>query len=214
MKLAIFDIDGTIVDSQEFILEAQRRAFVAHGMPVPGRTESLSIVGLSLVEAFAVLVGRDAPVESIAQAYRDAWQEMRGDPRYDDPFYPGALESIAALAERTDIQLAIATGKTDRGVRHLLDRCGWHKIFASVQTADGNASKPAPDMILAAMRDTGVAPDATYMIGDTSYDMAMAKGAGVHGIGVAWGYHAHDALREAGAETIVPDFPALMALFA
>ena len=214
MKLVIFDIDGTIVDSQDFILEAQRRAFAAHDLPMPARADALSIVGLSLVEAITVLVGREAPVESIAQAYRDAWTAMRDDPAYDDPFYPGALDAVTTLAKRPDVQLGIATGKSERGVRHLLDRCGWHTCFATVQTADTNASKPAPDMILTAMRDTGAAAHSTYMIGDTSYDMTMAKAAGVHAIGVAWGYHDHAALREAGAETIVADFTELMTLLA
>ena len=214
MRLVIFDIDGTIVDSQDFILEAQRRAFAAHGLPMPSREDALSIVGLSLVEAITVLVGRDAPVEGIAQSYRDAWAIMRDDPAYDDPFYPGALDAVAALAKRPDVELGIATGKSQRGVRHLLDRCGWHTFFATVQTADDHPSKPAPGMILQAMADTGVAAADTYMIGDTSYDMAMAKAAGVHAIGVAWGYHKHDALRDAGAETIVADFAALMQLLA
>ena len=214
MKLVIFDVDGTLVDSQEFILEAQRRAFAAHGMPMPAREDALSIVGLSLVQAITVLVGHEAPVESIAQAYRDAWTMMRDDPAYEDLFYPGALETVTALAERADIQLGLATGKSQKGVRHLLDRCGWHTVFATVQTADDHPSKPAPDMILQAMRDTGAAPEATFMIGDTSYDMAMAKAAGVHAVGVAWGYHKQDALRAAGAKTILPDFAALADLLA
>ena len=212
MKLVIFDVDGTLVDSQDFIVEAQRRAFAAHGLALPSREAALSIVGLSLLEAFTVLAGEGAPVESLAQAYKDAWNAMRNDPDYDDPFYPGAIETIAALAAREDVMLGIATGKSRRGVTHLFDRCGWHTHFATVQTADEHPSKPAPDMILTALAETGAEPQSTFMIGDTAFDMAMAKTAGVRAIGVAWGYHPHDQLIEAGAERILTDFAEVLDL--
>lgn len=210
MKLVIFDLDGTLVDSQEFILEAQRRAFEAHRIPPPSREASLSIVGLSLVEAFTVLAGANGPVESLANAYREAWAAMRGDPSFEDPLYPGARDAIASLAAKDNIMLGIATGKARRGVAHLLERTGWRDWFATVQTADEHPSKPAPDMILAALAETGAASASTTMIGDTSFDMAMARAAGVHCIGVAWGYHARAELQEAGAERIVADFPELL----
>jgi phosphoglycolate phosphatase len=207
--LILLDIDGTLVDSQDFIVEAQRRAFAAHGLPTPERERALSVVGLSLLEAFTVLVGKDAPVEKLAQAYRTAWHEMRGDPAFLDPFFEGALDFVQSLIARGDVKLGIATGKARRGVVHLMDRTGWHDHFVTVQTADDHPSKPAPDMILKAMEETGTAPHHTVMIGDTSFDMAMAKAAGVHAIGVAWGYHQRDTLLHAGAELVVEDFPHL-----
>jgi len=210
VKLVIFDIDGTLVDSQEFLVEAQRRAFAAHRLEPPSRETSLSIVGLSLHEAFAVLAGEQGPVESLAQAYRDAWKTLRGDPAFEDPLYPGARDIVETLAERADVILGIATGKSRNGVAHLLERCGWGGLFSTVQTSDDHPSKPAPDMILAAMAETGAAPAATYMIGDTTYDMAMARAAGVHSIGVAWGYHACPELEGAGAERIVANFSELL----
>jgi phosphoglycolate phosphatase len=212
MKLILFDIDGTLVDSQDFIVEAQRRAFTAHEMAVPDRETCLSIVGLSLTEAFTTLVGATGPVASLADAYRSAWHQMREDEGFAEVFYPGALEAIAELAKRENIVLGIATGKARRGVTHLFDRCGWHGHFATVQTSDDHPSKPAPDMILAALRETGITPGSTFMIGDTTYDMQMAKAAGVHGLGVAWGYHPHDQLKEAGAEAVAHDFSELLAL--
>ncbi|WP_036263949.1 HAD-IA family hydrolase [Methylocapsa aurea] len=212
MKLVIFDIDGTLVDSQEFLLEAQRRAFEAHRIEPPSRETSLSIVGLSLREAFTVLAGEQGPVDSLAQAYRDAWKTMRGDPAFDDPLYPGASGAVAALAKRDNVLLGIATGKSRNGVAHLLDRCGWEGWFSTVQTSDEHPSKPAPGMILAALSETGAAPASTYMIGDTTYDMEMACAAGVHPIGVAWGYHARAELRDAGAEWIVSNFDELLQL--
>jgi len=212
VKLVIFDIDGTLVDSQDFLLEAQRRAFAAHHIEPPSRERSLSIVGLSLREAFTVLAGEKGPVESLAQAYRDAWAVMRDDPAFDDPLYPGASETVAALAGRDSVMLGIATGKSRRGVTHLLDRRGWSDWFSTVQTSDEHPSKPAPDMIFTALAETGAPAAATYMIGDTTYDMAMARAAGVHPIGVAWGYHPPAELHEAGAERIIADFEELLHL--
>ena len=204
--LILLDIDGTLVDSQDFIVEAQRRAFAANGLPTPERERALSVVGLSLLEAFTALAGKDAPVENLAQAYRTAWHEMRNDPAFLDPFFEGALDFVRTLIARGDVRLGIATGKARRGVVHLMDRTGWHDHFVTIQTADDHPSKPAPDMILKAMEETGTSPRHTIMIGDTSYDMAMAKAAGVHAIGVAWGYHQREALLKAGAELVVDDF--------
>jgi phosphoglycolate phosphatase len=212
--LILLDIDGTLVDSQDFIVEAQRRAFAAHALPAPERARSLSVVGLSLIEAFTELVGKDAPAAGLADAYRKAWHEMREDPAFLDPFFEGALEFVRELIARGDVKLGIATGKARRGVVHLMDRTGWHEHFVTIQTADDHPSKPAPDMILKAMAEVGASPQHTIMIGDTSYDMAMAKAAGVHGIGVGWGYHAREALLAAGAEQIVDDFAHLTQVIA
>jgi phosphoglycolate phosphatase len=212
VKLVIFDVDGTLVDSQEIILEAQRRTFAAHRLEPPGREAAISIVGLSLIEAFTVLTDAKGPVESLAQTYREAWSDVRGDPDFQDPLYPGARDALAALARRDDLVLGIATGKSRRGVAHLLERYRWQDWFATIQTADDHPSKPAPDMILAAMAETAADPGSTYMIGDTSFDMAMAAAAGAHPIGVSWGYHATGDLKAAGAERIVADFKDLLHL--
>ncbi len=209
LRLALFDLDGTLVDSQDYIVEAQRRAFAAHDLAPPGRAASLAVVGLSLAEAFAVLAGPAGPVESLSEAYREAWSQLRADPSYAEPLFPGASETVAALAANGGVTLGIATGKARRGVDHLLDRTGWRPWFRTIQTADRHRSKPAPDMIVAALAETGAAPSATFMIGDTSFDMEMAGAAGVRAIGVAWGYHSADELRAAGAERIVADFAEL-----
>ncbi|ACB94953.1 HAD-IA family hydrolase [Beijerinckia indica] len=205
-RLVIFDVDGTLVDSQDFIVEAMRRAFAVHDLPIPERKQALSIVGLSLHEAFTVLVGPDAPIAGLVETYKEAWNAMRADPAYDDPFYPGARETLDAFAARTDLVLGIATGKSRRGVKHLLDRWNLHSHFETVQTSDDHPSKPAPDMVLAALAETGVEPADAFMIGDTAYDMEMACAAGVRPIGVAWGYHERAVLEAAGAERVVADF--------
>ena len=209
MRLLIFDLDGTLVDSQDLIVEAQRRTFVAHGLPAPDRKTALSVVGLSLREAFCALAGEDAPLDSLAAGYKDAFFALRADPARAEPFFPGALEAVARYAAREDVLLGVATGKSRRGVKHLFERAGWSSLFATVQTADDHPSKPAPDMILAALAETGAEAADAVMIGDTAYDMAMARAAGARPIGVAWGYHEPIALREAGAERIIADFAEL-----
>ena len=207
--LVIFDVDGTLVDSQNIILAAQARAFAAHNMPALERTQALSVVGLSLIESFTQLAGPDAPAASLAEAYKDAFHTLRSDPAMHEPFFGGAEETINALAQRDDVMLAIATGKSRRGVAYLVERAGWEHVFASVQTADTNASKPSPAMIHAAMAETGIDAAHTIMIGDTSFDMIMARAAGAHAQGVDWGYHPRSALIAGGAQHIADDFTAL-----
>ncbi len=210
MRLIVFDVDGTLVDSQNLIVEAQGRAFASLGLPAPSREVALSVVGLSLREAFDQLTQGEGPSDELADAYKAAWTLLRQDPNFHDPLYPGAAAAIGALARRDDCVLGIATGKSRAGVMRLFDRCGWHEVFATVQTADDAPSKPAPDMLLRAMAETGIGPDKACMVGDTTFDMQMARNAGACGVGVAWGYHPHEHLLEAGAQTIAPDFPALM----
>ena len=211
-RLVIFDVDGTLVDSQNLIVESQRRTFLAHGLTPPDRRTSLSVVGLSLREAFTVLVGADGPVDEMAATYKSLFGELRADSSRAEPFFPGAVETVARYGADPGFMLGVATGKSRRGVRHLFERTGWAQAFATVQTADDHPSKPAPDMIHAALAETGVAAQDAFMIGDTSFDMAMAKAAGVRAIGVSWGYHEPAALRAAGADAIISEFAELDSL--
>ena len=205
MKLIVFDVDGTLVDSQDLIVAAQRAAFLAHGLEPPTRERSLSIVGLSLVQAMRVLVP-DGPAESLAEGYKTAFQRLRADPAYREPLFPGAAELLAELSGRDEVVLGIATGKSRRGVAHLLARHGWERVFATIQTADDHPSKPHPAMLEQALAETGAAPRDSVMIGDSTVDMAMARAAGIGAVGVSWGYHRPEALRETGAEAIVGSY--------
>jgi phosphoglycolate phosphatase len=209
MKLFVFDVDGTLVDSQNLIVEAQSRAFASLGLPAPSRDRALSVVGLSLIEAFNALTDGQGPSDLLAQAYKEAWRQLRATPGFHDPLYPGAQDLLTELAAREDCLIGLATGKSRAGVKCLCERHGWHGLFATIQTADDAPSKPAPDMFLRALAETGLAPRDACMIGDTTFDMAMAHSAGAHAIGVAWGYHRHEKLTKAGAKQIVSDFPAL-----
>lgn len=205
LKLILFDVDGTLVDSQDLIVAAQRAAFAEHGLAPPSRERSLSVVGLSLVQAMYVLAP-EGPAESLAESYKIAFHRLRGNPAYREPLFPGAAELVGELARRDDVALGIATGKSRRGVSHLVERYGWDGVFATVQTADDAPSKPHPAMIEQALAETGADRLGSVMIGDSTFDMAMAKAAGIGAIGVSWGYHRAEALRETGAEIVVSSY--------
>ena len=200
-RLALFDCDGTLVDGQASICAALERCFADAGFTPPMPAASRRVVGLSLVEAMATLLpdaGREAHV-ALAEGYKDAFQRMRREGVVEEPLYHGIAEAIAALEEDGWL-LGVATGKSDRGLQLCLDCHGLADRFVTLQTADRHPSKPHPSMIEQAMADAGAAPDTTVMIGDTSYDMAMARAAGATAIGVTWGYHDADELLAAGAQ--------------
>ncbi|MFK7882481.1 HAD-IA family hydrolase [Roseobacter sp.] len=208
LRLVIFDVDGTLVDSQGDILAAMRRAFDAVGLSLPPRDEVLGIVGLSLDVAMARLAPEgDHP--TMVQAYKDAYMYLRAQTgaAESSPLYPGAREALARLNARPEVLLGVATGKSKRGLDKLVEAHGLEGVFVTQQVADFHPSKPHPSMIHEAMRETGVEASQTVMIGDTSFDMEMASAAGVVGLGVDWGYHPSTAL--VAARTIVSDFPAL-----
>ena len=208
MKLAIFDVDGTLVDSSAMIAASLAAAFRAEGFPVPERARMMSIVGLSLVEAMAALLPGEAhPThERLGAAYKQAFWQNRQRGEHTEALFDGAHDLLARLRAREDVVLGIATGKSRRGVAHLIEKHGFEGWFATVQTADDHPSKPHPAMVVAALAETGLAPSAAIMIGDTSYDIAMARAAGAGAAGVAWGNHPAAELTKAGAHTISHDF--------
>lgn len=210
MRLILFDVDGTLVDSQQMICAAMAEAYGHHGLVCPPRAEVLSIVGLSLEQAFVKLAnGVDHPVESLTERYKNAFFALRAAGTHDAPLYPGVQSAIEQLARRNDVVLGVATGKSRRGVAAMLDKHGFMKVFATVQTSDTAPSKPHPGMVLQAMAETGIDAADTVVIGDTAFDMEMARAAGASAIGVSWGYHAVADLHAAGAVTVIDDFAAL-----
>jgi phosphoglycolate phosphatase len=211
--LVVFDCDGTLVDSAALILAAMDRAFAGAGHAPPPETAVRSIVGLSLVEAMATLVPEaDAAVHfELAGHYKRSFAELRGEGLHDERLFPGIADLLDEL-DRTGRLLAVATGKSRRGLDHLVQKHGWHGRFVSLQTADHHPSKPHPAMLLRAMADAGVDEAEAVMIGDTSYDMAMARSARVTGIGVTWGHHPEVLLRDAGADHVAADVDVLRGL--
>ncbi len=205
--LVLFDCDGTLVDSQHLIVSAMTDAYVAHGLQVPSRARMLSVVGLSLPEAFQVLADGDAafPVQSMAAGYKSAFMRLR-DIEPPEPMFPDAFQVLDALRQRDDVMLGMVTGKARRGVDRVLAAQGMEGWFATIQTADDAPSKPHPGMVLQAMEEMGARPEETVVVGDTSYDVTMALQARASAVGVTWGYHKREALLGAGAHLLVDRF--------
>jgi phosphoglycolate phosphatase len=206
LRLAIFDCDGTLVDSQHSIVAAMQGAFDAVSLACPSRAQCLSIVGLSLPEAMARLVPEAEPAfhAEIADHYKAAFHRLRATGQLHEPMYEGIAELLDAL-DADGWLLAVATGKSDRGLGLVLEHHGLSRRFVSLQTADRHPSKPHPSMIEAALAQAGADRAQAVMIGDTSFDMMMARAAGVRALGVGWGYHCPDELRAAGALSVAMD---------
>jgi phosphoglycolate phosphatase len=202
-RLAIFDCDGTLVDSQHNIVMAMNDAFAQGKLDPPGRGATLGVVGLSLVEAMQVLLPDADPAfhATMAENYKQAFWRLRDNGLVDEPLYDGIADAVDML-ESDGWLLGIATGKSDRGLAICLDNHGLTHRFITLQTADRHPSKPHPSMIDAAMAEAGASPETTVMIGDTSFDMLMARSANVRALGVSWGYHPAVDLHAAGAHAV------------
>ncbi len=213
MKLAIFDVDGTLVDSRSMIAASITTAFTAEGVALPEPDRMLSAVGLSLVEAMRCLAPQldHATHQRLAAAYKQAFWDHRMSGAHTEDLFPGAHDLLVKLRARDDVLLGIATGKSRRGVAHLIEKHGYDGWFTTVQTADDHPSKPHPSMIATALSETGVPPSAAIMIGDTSFDIEMARAAGVGALGVAWGNHTVAELQRSGAHQISNNFNELEA---
>jgi phosphoglycolate phosphatase len=205
MKLAVFDCDGTLVDGQASICQAMELAFAGAGLEAPPRNEVRRAVGLSLPQAIARLVPEiDAATRDVlVSRYKDAFRAARSGGTLSQTMFPGLLDVLDGL-RAAGWTLAVATGMSDRGLSHCLAANGIAKHFVSLQTADRHPSKPHPAMLETALFEAGALTAEAVMIGDTAYDMLMARDAGVRAIGVDWGYHEPAELTAAGAEYVAP----------
>lgn len=210
LRLVLFDVDGTLVDSQGAIVSAMTASFQAQSLPVPSRNAILSIVGLSLPHAMARLASdqSDLAQNALVDGYKQAYHAQRLEQgAASSPLYPGAREVIQALHDMPEVLLGVATGKSKRGLDALLEAHGLEQYFITRQVADHHPSKPHPSMIETALAETGVGAAHSVMVGDTSFDMEMAAAAQVAGIGVSWGYHDRSAL--SAAQYVIESFEEL-----
>jgi phosphoglycolate phosphatase len=202
-RLAIFDCDGTLVDSGAPIYAALKASFGRNGLEVPPLSVSRRLIGLSLAEAMAALLPKASREDHVklAEDYKRAFRNLRASGQVEEPLFDGVLELLDAL-ETDGWLLAVATGKSDRGLNHCLETHHIQARFISLQTADRHPSKPHPSMVEQAIADAGATRATTIVVGDTSFDMAMAANAGAAGIGAGWGYHEAEELIEAGAVAV------------
>jgi phosphoglycolate phosphatase len=202
MDLLLFDVDGTLIDSRNIIIGAQRLTADSLGLKHPGDEKGFAVVGLSLDRALIELFGHQVPADRMCEVYKGIFQSLRGQPGYEEPPFDGIDALLRRAAQRASTRLGVATGKTFRGLNHVLDVNGWRPLFATIQTADNAPSKPDPGMIRQGMAEAGASPDRTLMIGDSVHDVAMAVAAGVTPIAVSWGFQPASLLVEAGARLV------------
>jgi len=210
VKLAVFDCDGTLVDSQHSIIASMDAAFDVYNLPRASRESIRRVVGLPLDTAIAHLIP-DATAElvgGVRAEYGREWHRIRETEGLDEPLFPGLMETLAKL-ENDGWLLGVATGKSRRGLDGTLEKHGILDRFVTLQTADRARGKPHPEMMLNAMNEAGSAPADSVMIGDTTFDVEMACNAGAMAIGVSWGYHEVEELHLAGATEVIDAFDEL-----
>ncbi len=206
MPLLIFDWDGTLMDSTAQIVRTVRAAAADVGVEAPAPEAVLHIIGLSLDVAMQQLFPSLLEEQRAALLAAYARRFMAGDGGAATLF-DGARALIDDLALSCD--LAIATGKSRRGLDRILHEQGWQERFQTTRCADESASKPHPRMLFDILERLGYAAHEAVMIGDTSYDLAMARAAGMPAIGVSWGAHARSALAAENPLAILDSMTAL-----
>jgi len=189
--LIVFDWDGTLIDSAGVIVECIQAACRDLGLPIPDDERAAHVIGLGLADALSYAVPGLPPGEyrSVAERYRHHY--LLRDPQI--PLFEGTAGMLEELHVRGHV-LAIATGKSARGLVRALETTGVGRYFASSRCADQCASKPAPDMLHELMGELAVSPQATLMVGDTVHDLQMAANAGVAALAVSHGAHPRDKL--------------------
>jgi phosphoglycolate phosphatase len=202
LRLVVFDVDGTLVDSQADIVTGMTRTFERAGHVVPSRDAILQTVGLSLPQTMQRLAPEvsEAEQSDLVSTYKATYRDlrMRAGSKASSPLYAGIDAMLRSLHQIDPLFLGVATGKSRRGLDELLDAYDMHDFFVTTQCADDHPSKPHPSMLMTALMETGVEARHAVIVGDTSYDMAMGKAASISTIGVTWGYHKRKDLVDAG----------------
>lgn len=207
--LIVFDWDGTLMDSEAKIVGCMQAAAVDVGIPDPGTEAIRDIIGLGLSEAMQVLFPEQTTIRraELVEGYRRHFLEFDTT---ETPLFPGVRQGLTKLAEHGYL-LAIATGKARRGLNRVLDDTGMRHLFTSSRCADEAFSKPHPKMLDDILDETGIDAGRTLMVGDTVYDMEMARNAQVAGLAVSYGVHARERLLNCGALACLDSFPEVCA---
>jgi phosphoglycolate phosphatase len=193
--LIVFDWDGTLFDSTALITRCIQAAAADLGLPVPSDEAASYVIGMGLTEAL-----QHAVPELPAERYPELGQRYRHhyfNRQHELVLFPGTLDMLHALKERNH-WLAVATGKSRRGLDEALQTVQLQGLFDATRTADETAGKPHPRMLLELMAVIGASPQRTLMIGDTTHDLQLARNAGTASVGVGFGAHAHEAFAPLG----------------
>lgn len=206
IELIVFDWDGTLMDSAAEIVTAMQRAIQDLGLPERDADRMRELIGLGLNDVLARLFPEldTARVRELLTAYRRRYTAPGGQ---SQPF-PGASDALRRL-HGADYRLAVATGKSRRGLDRNLTETGLGRYFRHTRCADESTPKPAPDMLEELLLRSATPPEQALMVGDTEYDMAMASALDVPAVGVGCGVHDAGRLLQAGALTVLPDVAAL-----
>lgn len=184
--LIAFDWDGTLFDSTALIVRCIQQACRDVGTAVPSDEQAAYVIGLGLRDALMHAAPGFPPERypELGAAYRRHYLASQ----HEVVLFPGTLELLQALRARNHL-LAVATGKSRRGLADALASTTLHALFDATRTAEETSSKPDPQMLLELMAELGVPPERTLMIGDTTHDLEMARRAGVASVGVSFGAH-------------------------
>lgn len=198
-RLVLFDVDGTMLDSRGAIVTAMATAFIRCRLTPPPPPKIMAQIGLSASDMVTALAEghRDVPVSQIVAAYQDAYFSPPLLSCANDLPRPG-LAAMLEHVNTADTIMGIVTGRSRRSLDYAFDTLQLEAHFPVRFTADDGPSKPAGDLVMIAMAETGFTPEQTVMVGDTTFDILMAHAASVPAIGVAWGYHGKDALKALG----------------
>jgi phosphoglycolate phosphatase len=195
--LVVFDWDGTLMDSEARIVKCLQLAAVDAGLAEPVRHDAKQVIGLGLEEALRQLFpgAERTQLEWLVERYR---HYFLGDGLAESELFEGAREVLTELAAGP-LLLAVATGKSRRGLDRELERSSLGDCFQRTRCADETFSKPHPQMLLEIMNELGMFPERTLMVGDTEFDVQMAGNAGTVALGVGYGVHEPQRLLDAGA---------------
>jgi len=207
-ELVIFDWDGTLVDSRGVIVRTMQATMAEVGFdPLPGE-ECQQVIGLGLDEALRTLVPHAGETDRarLREVYGREFQRFGSA---DMPFFAGVEEGLESLTGQGR-RLAVATGKSRRGLERLLTEWDMHGTFHATRCADETASKPDPRMLRELLAEMGLAPEQAVFIGDTAFDMEMAHRLGMPRIAVTYGVHDHERLAPWQPTAWAEDFPGVM----